>query len=118
MWFEGGGGLGSSQFKQLCAQDIDAHYLNKDQQECTLKEKLHAEFDLLCHTGIDVPALITLQAHQYHGSNIMSFHGFSLSVLTSVSVGLRSLGLRFKSILAHIFSSLCLPSVKDGRASC
>lgn len=89
----------------------------KDQQECTLKEKLHVEFDLLCHTSIDVPALITPQAHQYHGSN-MSFHGFSLSVLTSVSVGLRSLGLLFKSILAHNFSSLCLPSVKDCRTSC
>lgn len=99
LWFEGGRCLGSSQFKQLCAQDIDAHYLNKDQEECTLKEKRHVEFDLLCHTSIDVPALITLQARQHRDSNIMCLFMVShcLFVLTSVSVGLRSHGLLFKS---------------------
>lgn len=47
---------------------------------------------------MDVPALITLQARQHRGGNIMCLFMVSrhLFVLTSVSVGLRSRGLLFK----------------------
>lgn len=42
-----GEGEGSSQVGQLCVQDIDAYYLNKeDQEERRLEEEPNVEFDL------------------------------------------------------------------------